>query len=68
MLKLTRRPQQSVVVYRNGESNDPLVIRVVEVLPGEVSLGFNGSTYTVVRSEIFNNGGFESHVTDKETS
>ena len=57
MLLLQRKPNQSVIIQKNGDKEDPMVIRLVEVLPtGDVTLGFLGRSYTVVRSEIFNNG------------
>ena len=57
MLLLQRKANQSVVIHKNGDKEDSMVIRLVEVLPtGDVTLGFMGQSYSVVRSEIFNNG------------
>jgi sRNA-binding carbon storage regulator CsrA len=57
MLKLTRKTQQGVVVTPKGESElSPLVIRVVDIVPGTVGLGFDGEDYEIVRSEIYNGG------------
>ncbi len=60
MLKLTRKTQQAVVVYPTGKKEHALVIRVVDIVPNCVGLGFEGSDYAVVRSEIFNYGGFDT--------
>ena len=57
MLKLTRKTQQGVVITPKGQSNlTPLVIRVVDIVPGTVGLGFDGEDYEIVRSEIYNGG------------
>jgi hypothetical protein len=32
----------------------------VDIVPNCVGLGFEGSDYAVVRSEIFNHGGFDT--------
>ena len=57
MLLLQRKANQSVVIHKNGDKEDSMVIRLVEVLPtGDVTLGFMGGAYNVVRSEIFTNG------------
>ena len=54
MLLLHRHRNESVVIHRDDEPDKPLVIRVTEVLPtGDVTLGFIGDGYTVVRQEIF---------------
>ena len=54
MLLLQRKANQSVVIHKNGDKEDSMVIRLVEVLPtGDVTLGFLGRSYQVVRSEIF---------------
>ena len=54
MLLLQRKANQSVVIHKNGDKEDSMVIRLVEVLPtGDVTLGFMGGAYNVVRSEIF---------------
>ena len=57
MLLLQRKANQSVVIHKNDDKSEPMVIRVVEVLPsGDITLGFMGGAYNVVRSEIFKNG------------
>ena len=54
MLLLQRRANESVVIHKNDDQTNPMCVRVVEVLPtGDVTLGFLGRTYQVVRSEIF---------------
>ena len=60
MLKLTRKVQQGVVVNPRGQKNKPLVIRVVDIVPNSVGLGFEGEDYEVVRTEIYN-GGFDTN-------
>ena len=60
MLKLTRKPQQGVVVYPKGHKQNALVIRVMDIVPNCVGLGFEGSDYAVVRSEIFHKEGFDT--------
>ena len=57
MLKLTRKTQQGVVITPKGQSDlTPLVIRVVDIVPGTVGLGFDGEDYEIVRSEIYKGG------------
>ena len=57
MLLLHRKPNQSVIIHKNGRPEDAMVVRLVETFPtGDVTLGFMGSGYTVVRNEIFKNG------------
>ena len=54
MLLLQRHRNESIVTHPEGDPDKPLVIRVTEVLPtGDVTLGFMGDGYTVVRQEIF---------------
>ena len=54
MLLLDRHQTESVVIHKDDEPDKALVIRVTEVLPtGDVTLGFIGDGYTVVRQEIF---------------
>ncbi len=54
-LRLTRSHQQGVVVRKKDESSDtPLVIRVLDIVPNSVGLGFDGDGYEVIRTEIFN--------------
>jgi|TARA_B100001971_G_scaffold185299_1_gene184503 sRNA-binding carbon storage regulator CsrA len=59
MLKLTRKVQQGVVVNPRGQKDKPLVIRVLDLVPNSVGLGFEGEDYEVVRTEIYN-GGFDT--------
>ena len=55
MLLLHRHRNESIVIHPEGEPDNPLVIRVTEVLPtGDVTLGFIGRDYKVIREEIFN--------------
>ena len=52
-LRLTRKVQQGVVINPRGQKDKPLVIRVLDVVPNSVGLGFDGEDYEVVRSEIY---------------
>ena len=55
MLLLHRHRNESIVIHPEDEPDKPLVIRVCEVLPtGDVTLGFLGRDYKVIREEIFN--------------
>ena len=55
MLLLQRHQNESIVIHPEGEPDKPLVVRVTEVLPtGDVTLGFTGRNYKVIRQEIFN--------------
>ena len=54
MLLLHRHQNESVVIHKDDEPDKALVIRITEVLTtGDVTLGFIGDGYTVVRQEIF---------------
>ena len=54
MLLLDRHQTESVVIHKDDEPDKALVVRIQEVLPtGDVTLGFIGDGYTVVRQEIF---------------
>ena len=64
-LKLTRKVQQGVVVNPRGQKEKPLVIRVLDLVPNSVGLGFDGEDYEVVRTEIYN-GGFDTN--DRNTN
>jgi len=66
VLKLTRRTQQAVVVHPTGEPDKPLVMRVVEALPGSSTLAFDGQGYSVIRAEIFH--GKEGYDTEQRTT
>ena len=65
MLKLTRKSQQGVEVNLRGQKDKPLVIRVMDIVPNSVGLGFDGEDYEIVRSEIYN-GGIDTN--DKRSS
>jgi len=56
MLKLTRKLQQGVMLQPIGEATEPVLIRVLEILPNQVGLGFEGTDYKVIRSEIYHGG------------
>ena len=56
MLKLTRKLQQGVMVQPVTKTDAPMLIRILEVLPNSVGLGFEGMDYKVIRSEIYNGG------------
>ena len=55
-LSLTRKVQQGVVINLKGKRDKPLVIRVLDLVPNTVGLGFDGDDYEVVRAEIYNGG------------
>ena len=58
MLLLNRKTNESITAWTTGRKEAPLVIRVVEVSPiGTVTLGFDGDTHTVCRTEIFHEYG-----------
>jgi hypothetical protein len=63
-LRLTRKVQQGVVINLKGKRDKPLVIRVLDLVPNTVGLGFDGDDYEVVRTEIYKGG----NDTDDETS
>ena len=56
MLRLTRKVQQGVVINPRGQKDKPLVIRVLDMVPNTVGLGFDGEDYEVVRTEIYKGG------------
>ena len=64
-LRLTRKVQQGVVINPRGQKDKPLVIRVLDIVPNSVGLGFDGEDYEVVRSEIYK-GGIDTN--DKRSS
>ena len=64
-LKLTRKVQQGVVINPRGQKEKPLVIRVMDIVPNSVGLGFDGEDYEVVRTEIYNGG---SETNDKRNN
>ncbi len=53
-LRLTRKVQQGVVINLKGKRDKPLVIRVLDIVPNTVGLGFDGDGYEIIRTEIFN--------------
>ena len=55
-LRLTRKVQQGVVINPKGQPDKPLVIRVLDMVPNTVGLGFDGEDYEVVRTEIYKGG------------
>jgi len=68
MLLLQRKANESVVIHKNDEKDDPIVVRVVEVLPtGDITLGFLGGSYQVVRSEIFSSNE-EKHMVKRSST
>ena len=55
MLLLQRHTNESVVIHNKDDPSNCVVVRVCDVYPtGDVTLGFIGDNYTVVRTEIFN--------------
>ena len=53
MLKLTRKNQQGVVVHPRGNPDNVLVMRVVDIVPNAVLMGFDGGDYEIHRREVF---------------
>ena len=57
MLLLQRHTNESVVIHNKDDPSNCAVVRVCDVYPtGDVTLGFIGDNYTVVRTEIFQSG------------
>jgi len=55
MLLLQRHTNESVVIHNKDDPSNCVVVRVCDVYPtGDVTLGFLGDNFTVVRNEIFN--------------
>ena len=55
MLLLQRHINESVVIHNKDDPSNCAVVRVCDVYPtGDVTLGFLGDNFTVVRNEIFN--------------
>ena len=55
MLLLQRHTNESVVIHNKDDPSNCVVVRVCDVYPtGDVTLGFIGDNYTVIRTEIFN--------------
>ena len=64
MLLLHRKVNQSIVIHKHGEEDRPLVMRIVEVFPtGDVTVGFMGNDYQIIRNEIF-----KARTTQEESS
>ena len=53
MLKLTRKVQQAVVVHPRGKPDEALTMRVVDIVPNAVCIGFAGDGYEIHRAEKF---------------
>lgn len=53
MLLLHRKQNQSVICHKTGEEDQTLTVRVCEVFPDHVTIGFEGDGYSVIRKEIF---------------
>jgi sRNA-binding carbon storage regulator CsrA len=61
MLKLTRKVQQAVVVHPRGKPDEALTMRVVDIVPNAVCIGYAGDGYEIHRAEKFSNIRNESH-------
>jgi hypothetical protein len=62
MLLLNRKTNESITAWTKGRKEAPLVIRVAEISPtGTVTLGFDGDTHTVCRTEIFHEYGKDGY-------
>ena len=69
MLLLHRHQNESIVIHKDDEPDKPMVVRVTEILPtGDVTLGFMGDGYTVVRQEIFGRPPKERATTPRRTT
>ena len=70
MLLQNRKTNESITAWTKGRKEAPLVIRVAELSPtGTVTLGFDGDTHTVCRTEIFHEyrkDGYGNNDIDKE--
>ncbi len=55
MLKLTRKNQQGVVLHPRGNPDNVIVMRVIDIVPNAVLVGFDGGDYEIHRSEVFSN-------------
>jgi len=53
VLLLHRKQNQSVICHKTGEEDQTLTVRVCEVFPDHVTIGFEGDGYSVIRKEIF---------------
>ena len=62
MVLLNRKTNESITAWTKGRKEAPLVIRVAEISPtGTVTLGFDGDTHTVCRTEIFHEYGKDGY-------
>ena len=61
MLKITRKVQQAVVVHPRGKPDESLTMRVVDIVPNAVCIGYAGDGYEIHRAEKFNNMRNESY-------
>ena len=72
MLLLGRHVNESVVIQDKDDPQSCCIVRVVDVYPtGDVTLGFLGDDYKIVRNEIFNNrttneGSADEEITEME--
>ena len=55
MLKLTRKVQQAVVIHPRSKPDESLTMRVVDIVPNAVCIGYAGDGYEIHRAEVFNN-------------
>ena len=53
MLKITRKVQQAVVVHPRGKPDESLTMRVVDIVPNAVCIGYAGDGYEIHRAEKF---------------
>ena len=53
MLLLHRKQNQSVICHKTGEEDQTLTVRVCEVFPDHVTIGFEGDGWNCIRKEIF---------------
>ncbi len=57
MLLLQRHVNESVIIHNKQDPTDYVVVRVCDVYPtGDVTLGFIGDDFNIVRTEIFQSG------------
>jgi sRNA-binding carbon storage regulator CsrA len=68
MLKIERRRGQAIVLEPVSTTDQPMILRVVEILPNSVGIGFEGTDYRVIRSEIYKNGGIDTNDNNNSSS
>ena len=62
MLLQNRKTNESITAWTKGRKEAPLGIRVAEISPtGTVTLGLDGDTHTVCRTEIFHEYGKDGY-------